>query len=421
MLSPFDDYAIHQAPVPVNDHVLTDPNAYERYWFGGFGAQGEYYFGAGLGLYPNRDVLDAHFSIAFDGRQHSFHVSRRAPRARTESSAGPLAVEVVEPMRVLRLVLGPNETGIECDLTFRARTAPLLEPRSLWKFGPKVVMDTTRFTQHGSWEGWAKAGGVKVDVHADSVGYRDRSWGVRPIGEREPHGISFLAQNPALDGARARASRRLSDALFRPKESRRGLGQRLRDAAGFPGLLLGAEPGVYWAWNLNAFDGLITHFGTFETLSGEPFQLSGATLPRYAGPGDIPGNDDPGIRHFDDVKHRIRWRSGTRLAEGVEVSMQGDGGEPCAISLRDPLITFHMSGIGYEHAEWQHGCYKGELVIGGESWVTAERDPLQRDTFHTQQVFRATMGDREGVGMLETAVIGPYAPAGFRDTLDGAP
>ena len=39
---------------------------------------------------------------------------------------------------------------------------------------------------------------------------------------------------------------------------------------------------------------------------------------------------------------------------------------------------------------------------------------------HTQTVVRATMGDRQGVGVLEQLCLGPHATYGFESLLDGA-
>ena len=46
----------------------------------------------------------------------------RASAFDRKTEIGPIRVEVVEPMRVIRLVVAPNEHGITADLTFRART-----------------------------------------------------------------------------------------------------------------------------------------------------------------------------------------------------------------------------------------------------------------------------------------------------------
>ena len=116
MLSRADDYPVHQTPEPVAHPGTTDRNFYDRYWFNGFGRDGEFYFGIALGVYPNRSVMDASLSIVRDGEQHAFHASRRVPADRTETRIGPFSIRVEEPMRRLRVRLDPNETGIEVQL-----------------------------------------------------------------------------------------------------------------------------------------------------------------------------------------------------------------------------------------------------------------------------------------------------------------
>ena len=79
MISDFDDYPIHQTPEPVAQPGTTDFNFYDRYWFNGISEQDGLVFAMTLGLYPNRRVMDASFSVVIDGVQHSFHASRLAP------------------------------------------------------------------------------------------------------------------------------------------------------------------------------------------------------------------------------------------------------------------------------------------------------------------------------------------------------
>ena len=139
-----------------------------------------------MGLYPNRRVLDASFSVAHQGTQYSLHASRLAPEDRGETRAGPIEVEVVEPFRALRVRVAPNEHGIEADLVFRARAPMIEEPRVTFHVGTRAVLDATRFTQHGTWEGTIRVAGASIDVRPQKVyGVRDRSWGLRPIGEPE--------------------------------------------------------------------------------------------------------------------------------------------------------------------------------------------------------------------------------------------
>src|SRR5210317_342162 len=105
MITDFDDYMIHQAATPINQPSVTDRNFYDRYWFNGFDTSGEFFFGIGFGRYPHRFVQDGHLSIILDGVQHSFHTSGRAPDDPRDTSMGPFRIEIVEPMRAIRVVL----------------------------------------------------------------------------------------------------------------------------------------------------------------------------------------------------------------------------------------------------------------------------------------------------------------------------
>ena len=100
----------------------------------GFSRAGDLYLGVAMGLYPNRRVMDAGFTVVHGGRQHALHASRLAPVERTETRVGPIAVEVVEAMRVLRVRVARNAHGLEADLLFRARTPAVEEPRYVRRF-----------------------------------------------------------------------------------------------------------------------------------------------------------------------------------------------------------------------------------------------------------------------------------------------
>src|ERR1700712_1834115 len=100
MLNRLDDYLVHQTAEPLAHPATSDRNHYDRFWFNGYVASGEWYFGVALGLYPHRGVLDGAFSVVRQGgAQRCFFASRRAPAERTDQSIGPLRIETVEPMR----------------------------------------------------------------------------------------------------------------------------------------------------------------------------------------------------------------------------------------------------------------------------------------------------------------------------------
>lgn len=373
MITRLDDYLVHQTPYPVAQPGPSDRNFYDRHWMNGFDAEGGYLFEIGFGLYPNRRVMDGHFSVAMGDHQWAFHGSRRAPKERQETVVGPLEIRVIEPLRRLQVVLAPNEQGIECDLRFTAHSAPHQEPENRMHDDGHLIMHNTRFTQMGRWEGHFTIDGRRFEVR-QAHGTRDRSWGIRPVGE--PQG-------------------------------------------GAPGLM-NQEPGVYWVWSPIHFGDVATMFGTFEDREGRPTQVSADLLPLYDDPAAIPAQGEPGRVAMRNIRHAIAWHAGTRWAAGMTLSMEDGQGRGYEISM-EPLLRFQMLGIGYTHATWGHGCWQGELVTEREEWDLRRVDPLAMEFIHTHQMVRARMGDREGLGTLETLVFGRHAPSGFKDFFDGAP
>ena len=372
MITRFDDYCIHQTAAPVAQPSQSDRNFYDRYWMNGMDAEGTYLFEAGLGLYPNRRIIDAHFSVAIGGKQYAFHASRRAPKERDDTVVGPLSVTVVKPLREFRLQLAANEHQISCDLTFVAASVAHEEPQNVMFDDGHLIMHNSRFTQMGYWQGFIEVDGQRIDV-ARALGTRDKSWGVRPVGE--PQG-------------------------------------------GAPGLL-NEDPGVYWCWNPINFGDVCTQMATFEDREGNPTQLSADLLPLYASPEDIPDGDDPGQIPMVDISHTIRWEKGTRRPEHMTLNMMDRAGNRYDIEM-EPVLRFQLIGLGYSHPTWGHGVWQGELEMAREEWDLSAIDPLGYEFIHVHHMVRARMGEREGIGTLENIVVGRHERSGFRDLFDGA-
>ena len=373
MLNRLDDYPIHQTPEPVAHPDTTDRNFYDRTWFNGYAKDAGWYFGIGMAIYPHRGILDCAFSVVEkNGRQHCFYASRRAPTERTEMQVGPMRIEVLEPLRGTRVVLEDNDSGISCDLTFTALTAGIQEGRqTLWQ-GTRRAMDATRFDQFGSWSGQVRHpdGSIEV-VAADCHGTKDRSWGVRNVGEPESGGAPVTPN------------------------------------------------GICFVWAPLFWDDHVSHAIFFDGPKGEALVREGLTAPLYADEQSIPAQGDARDERMATARHRIQYHRGTRLASSAEIDLVPMQGDIRTIAL-EPLLTFYMKGLGYMHPEWGQGMWKGELATGHESFHTNQIDPLAREHLHVQQVVRATDGTREGMGVLEQIVVGPYAPAGFTEFFDGA-
>ena len=353
--------------------ATSDRNAYDRTWFNGYAADGSYYFGIGMAVYPHRGILDCAFSVVQpDTRQHCFFGSRRAPKERTEMDVGPFRMEVIEPMKRVRVVLDDNASGVSCDLTFSARTAAIQEARqTLWS-GTRRVMDATRFDQFGRWSGVVRHpdGEFKVE-EAMCHGTKDRVLGRARRGRaggrrRAGHaGRGLLPLGSAVLG-RSHIARHL---LRRSEGRGPGAGGHYRSAVPQRGGSAGRRrrPGPAYG---------------HRPPPGQICARHAAGQIRRDRPGPARGRHP----HHLDGPH-------------PQVPDEGPGLRPSAM------------GPGY---------VEGRVEVGGESFDPRQLDMLAPENLHVQQVVRASDGQKTGIGVLEQICIGPYAPAGFTQFLDGA-
>jgi hypothetical protein len=368
VITPYDEFPIHQTAEPVAHPVSGDPNHYDRYFFNGYARDGSLFFAAAMGHYPNRDVIDAAFSVVADGVQRSVFASGRMPADRA-TTIGPITVEPIEPLRTIRLTVGANDFGLDASLVFDARTQVVEEPRNTIVAGARRMMDSTRLTQWGTWSGRIGIDGQGVDV-ASFPGVRDRSWGVRTVGPQ-------LATNHAPH-----------------------------------------MPQLFWLWAPLHFDQYCTHLALFEYTDGRRWLEQGLIVPVLEPGQPTWGTEGAGLDHLESIGYSIKWGQGTRRAESASVSLQSRVHGPAEIELT-PLLTFHMKGIGYTHPFWGHGSNHGELEVGGESQKVDEFNPTDFTSIHVQAVVRARMGDQEGIGVLEQLAFGDHQPTGLTGLFDG--
>ncbi len=373
MLNRLDDYPIHQTPEPIAHPASSDPNVYDRTWFNAYSDDGSRYFGLGMAVYPHRGILDCHFStVEAGGRQHCFYGSRRAPQERTDMSVGPFRYEIDEPLRRARVIIDDNESGIACDLTFSARTSAIQEARQILMRGQRRFMDATRFAQFGRWSGTVSHPDGEFTVDETTwKGTKDRSWGVRGVGERIPIGA------PVAPGS------------------------------------------FFFLWAPLQWDDHVSHAVFFDGPNGEAIVREGLTSPLYGSEDEIPEELDDVVTPMATAVHRIDYHPGTRWARQAELDLIDMHGGVRTITM-DPVLRFQFKGLGYGHPTWGQGMWKGELEIGGESFDPLELDPLRPENIHVQQVVKVADGERTGIGALEQIVVGPYAPAGFTELFDGA-
>ena len=362
MLTRGDDFPLHQTAEPVAC-AGTDRNFYDRYFFNGYSAAAgdTRMLAVAFGVYPHLDIVDAHFCWLHEGRQVNLHASARAGGERLLLRAGPIAVEVVEPLRALRIRVDAPEQGIAAELLFTGRSFPIEEPRFTRRIGTRTLLDYTRLTQNGRYEGWIEVDGVRHDV-TGFVGARDRSWGVRPVGARDP-------QPPPV------------------------------------------VPQFFWLWSPCVFPDRDLFWHTNDDELGRPWNRRGVVMSVGGGVADECGLD--GIA-------ALRWRSGTRAATDAVLTLD-DGTVTFA-----PVAEFMMLGLGYGHPRWGHGLDHGALAVEREDFATAALDRTLPHHFHIQALSDVRWTDaaevvREGRGVLEQLAIGAHAPSGFTGLMDTAP
>jgi hypothetical protein len=180
-----DDTLWHQIPSTF-DHVGTsDPRFFDRYWFAANEPNGAGAVQLTIGAYRNMNVMDGGFIAVHDGRQHNVRASRSL-RPRFEPAVGPLRVEVVEPLRRLRLHVAAGPQSVHGELDWTAALAAQEEVPRFTRVRGRVVEESRRFDQIGECSGWLDIDGRRVEVDRWWAG-RDHSWGVRQqVGIREP-------------------------------------------------------------------------------------------------------------------------------------------------------------------------------------------------------------------------------------------
>ncbi len=351
MLLPEDDYPLHQSALPLAHVMDGHPNAYDRYFFNGFAE--DFYFAVALGLYPNRGVIDGAFSVVVGGKQYSVFASDALTGRPTE--VGPIRVEIVEPLSVNRLVVDAPEQGLRAELVYTRSTATIEEPRQTMHDANRLFMDVTRATQLGTWSGWIETPAGRMSA-TGLMGTKDRSWGVRPVGEP------------------------------------------------LPGAPTNRVPQIAFFWAPFSVGGEGRHYMTFRDGDGGVLSESGGVLPI----------DGSSARHVGgDLT--IEWEPGTRRARLATVKV---GTERYQLT---PLLRFHMRGVGYGHPTYAHGRWHGGPVVDGETLVIDEVSPADYFSLHIQHVVRVEGSTGSGLGVLEQLLVGPFAPGGFTDLLDGAP
>lgn len=369
---PLDEYPVHQAPLSMRHAASSDRNFYDRCYFNAHDRTGDIFVVTGLGVYPNLGVIDAYVTVRRGDRQITLRMSDALGEDRRVQRVGPYRIEVVEPLQCIRLVCEGDDHGVGFDLTWTGSFPATEEAPHVVRQHGRVIIDAQRFAQVGTWSGSLRIDGVHISLDDRRwVGTRDRSWGIRPVGEPDPPG--------------------------------RGAAEAVPDY------------GFWWTYAPLRFDDFALIVIAQE--GGDGRRLLNEATRVWPSPANRPP-EQLGWPRFD-----VRYRPGTRNPEGAIIHLTEPGGKPLILEI-DTLGSIGLNaGPGYGgDATWSHGQWKGRDWL--ERFECDLTDPAVAERLRfgvIDHVARARCDGAEGWGLFEHASIGRHDPSGFADVTSVAP
>lgn len=369
---PADEYPLHQAPLSLAYPASSDRNFYDRSYWNAQDRTGEIFLVTGLGVYPNLGVIDAFACVRRGNLQHSVRMSDALTDDRMRQEVGPYRIEVVEPLEVLRIVCDADDHGIGMDLTWRGSFPAIEESPHVMRAGGRIMLDAQRFAQVGTWEGSLRVAGEEFTVTPDRwVGSRDRSWGIRPVGESEPPGRTTA--EPA------------------------------------------ADYGFWWCYVPLRFDDFGLVFIAQESPTG--YRLLNDAWRVWPAASGRPA-DHLGFPDFD-----ITYRSGTRIPERCTITAREPDGTPFVVEVESLGHVALAAGCGYgADPQWTHGVWKGRDWVEGAVYdLDDEANAMATSFGMLDHVAHARVNGQDGYGLFEHSSIGRHDPSGFADFTSVAP
>ena len=364
---PLDEYPIHQVPLSLGLVGSSDRNFYDRCYFNGHNRTDELFLVTGFGVYPNLGVKDAYACLRLGDAQHAVRFSDRLDDDRMAQQVGDYRIEVIEPLQRIRIVCDSADLGLGFDLTWQGSFAAIQEQGHIMRSGARAILDASRFAQVGTWEGTLHADGRDLAVTPDTwLGTRDRSWGIRPVGEGEPAG---RAADEPLDG-------------------------------------------FWWLYVPLRFEEFAIVLIVQELPDG--FRTLNDANRIWA---------DGRVEQLGWPRVEIRYRSGTRHPEHATIHCTAPDGKPVVVDV--DTLTFNALNVGAGYGgdpDWGHGHWRGAEFREGATYDLTDPAVAGRVPFSVvDHVARATCDGLEGWGLFEHGTFGRHDPSGFADWGTQAP
>jgi hypothetical protein len=353
MLSPLDDYPYHQIAEPLNVVGTSDRNFYDRYYFNLFHPERNLFVTAGLGQYPNLGVTDAYMAATTPDRQRVVRASRELGDNRGDTSVGPISVKIIEGLRRLELHVAPHGGSLELDVTWRPSIPAFLEARHVNRRGARITTDTSRFAQTGFWSGTMRIGDEQFELRdGEWLGGRDRSWGIRPVGEPEPV-VRRSGEGPA---------------------------------------------GFLWIYATMQFEQSTIVCILQEDRVG---RRSLEQAVRVFSDPERPPED------LGRVEHEFHFVDGTRRIDRARLRFVNYDSPPLEVDVTPFGASYLSLGTGYGHEDdWRHGMYQGPSKVEHHEYDLTAADAVRRTQGLVDNVAVYETGGEVGYGLFENAVLG---------------
>lgn len=363
---PLDEYPIHQAPESMRWFATSDRNVYDRCIMHALSPDGSQQVAVGLGVYPHVGVIDCYMAVRRGDRLTSLRTSGELGEDRMVQQVGPMRIDVVKGLHEVRFVCEDTE-GVSADLTWTGAFPAVDEPRHIRRIDDITILDAFRFVQTASVTGTVRIDDELLDATSEGwVGARDRSWGIRPVGEGTVPG------RPQKDG-----------------------------------------PAMWWCW-------IPLRFETFALMLVLEEDRDGHRTINEA----IRIRPDGSIEQLGWAEPRITYRSGTRYPTHASIGLRGRDGRELDLEI-EPLGPMPLSvGLGYgpDDDGWNHGRWMGTSWHQRVDHDLASEPAASRVAWSMiDHAARATFDGETGHGIFEHLCLGPHAPSGFADLTSMAP
>jgi hypothetical protein len=367
-LTPWDEFPVHATPYPLSYCPSTDFAWDEGYYFLAYDLDSRVALWNGLRIAPNSDIIGAHTAFNIAGVQRTLRISR-IWRDDFSLRIGPLRFEIIEPLRAIRMVLEPNDSGMSYDVIWRGLARPHLAAHHRATRNGRSTTDQSRYHQVGSATGWLEIDGRRYEMPESAPwgGSRDHSWGLY--------------------------------------ESRPPLAPEARWLAAAP------RPAIPRALRFSCFlesEGFSAYFHFHEGPDGERVHFNDAFGIPLEGWIDYRW-DDRTLRIVDYHHADFEWRPGTRSMTRGTLHLTDERGGRWKLEI-DVKAPPHVLGqIGYHVGAWRDG---GTIHTWHGASPAMEWDEFDFSVQPCEHTFPGTGERRNVFGVEHLAAVRTTAPDG---------